>query len=149
MRPRVGLRNLVSRLKQVVLPAPLGPINAWIVPRSTRRLTSRTATKPANSLVRPSVSRTMSSAIERANSPLARLLSQALWQRSRGRAAYITSLVRAMRATAFRSAARISAQSENRLGSVSQRSSRAQEHDRRRGELQQHAEHERRRVAAR
>src|SRR6266699_74661 len=73
MRPCVGLRNLVSRLKQVVLPAPLGPINAWIVPRSTRRLTSRTATKPANSLVRPSVSRTMSLAIERANSPLARL----------------------------------------------------------------------------
>ena len=26
MRPRVGLRNLVSRLKQVVLPAPFGPI---------------------------------------------------------------------------------------------------------------------------
>src|SRR6266571_3902342 len=73
MRPWVGLRNLVSRLKQVVLPAPFGPINAWIVPRSTRRLTSRTATKPANSLVRPSVSRTMSLAIERANSPLARL----------------------------------------------------------------------------
>src|SRR6266566_2027921 len=73
MRPCVGLRNLVSRLKQVVLPAPLGPINAWIVPRSTRRLTSRTATKPANSLVRPSVSRTMSLAIERANSPAARL----------------------------------------------------------------------------
>src|SRR6266571_974273 len=73
MRPCVGLRNLVKRLKQVVLPAPFGPINAWIVPRSTRRLTSRTATKPANSLVRPSVSRTMSLAIERANSPLARL----------------------------------------------------------------------------
>src|ERR1051326_8055380 len=69
MRPSVGLRNLVSRLKQVVLPAPFGPINAWIVPRLTRRFTSRTATKPANSLVRPSVSRTMSLAIERAKFP--------------------------------------------------------------------------------
>ena len=28
MRPRVGVRNLVSRLKQVVLPAPLGPMSA-------------------------------------------------------------------------------------------------------------------------
>jgi hypothetical protein len=29
----VGVRNLVSRLKQVVLPAPLGPISAWMPPR--------------------------------------------------------------------------------------------------------------------
>ena len=50
--PRVGGRNLVSRLKQVVLPAPFGPISAWIVPRSTSRSTPLTATKPANSLVR-------------------------------------------------------------------------------------------------
>ena len=28
IEPDVGTRNLVSRLKQVVLPAPLGPINA-------------------------------------------------------------------------------------------------------------------------
>ena len=28
--PAVGGRNLVSRLKQVVLPAPLGPISAWM-----------------------------------------------------------------------------------------------------------------------
>src|SRR6185503_8279880 len=60
MRPRVGCRNLVSRLKQVVLPAPFGPISAWIVPRATRRLTPFTATKPANSLVRSSVSRIVS-----------------------------------------------------------------------------------------
>src|SRR5262249_11191876 len=60
MRPRVGLKNLVSRLKQVVLPAPLGPISAWMVPRATRRFTPLTATKPANSLVRPSVSRMVS-----------------------------------------------------------------------------------------
>ena len=28
MLPLVGVKNLVSRLKQVVLPAPLGPIRA-------------------------------------------------------------------------------------------------------------------------
>src|SRR6478736_8131933 len=61
MRPRVGLMNFVSRLKQVVLPAPFGPISAWMVPRATRRLTPFTATKPANSLVRFSVSRMKSS----------------------------------------------------------------------------------------
>ena len=33
--PAVGCRNLVSRLKVVVLPAPLGPISAWIAPRRT------------------------------------------------------------------------------------------------------------------
>ncbi len=58
--PRVGVRNFVSRLKQVVLPAPLGPIRAWIAPRRTFRLTSLTATKPLNSLVRPRVSRMIS-----------------------------------------------------------------------------------------
>ncbi len=47
----------MSRLKQVVLPAPFGPISAWMVPRSTRRLTPLTATNPANSLVKSSVSR--------------------------------------------------------------------------------------------
>src|SRR5947207_10920905 len=57
MRPRVGCRNLVSKLKQVVLPAPFGPMSAWMVPRSTRRLTPLTATNPANSLVKSSVSR--------------------------------------------------------------------------------------------
>ena len=34
MVPRVGGRNEVSRLKQVVLPAPFGPISAWICPVS-------------------------------------------------------------------------------------------------------------------
>ena len=37
--PALGSRNLVSRLKTVVLPAPLGPISAWIVPRRTLRST--------------------------------------------------------------------------------------------------------------
>ena len=36
--PRVGVRKCVSRLKQVVFPAPFGPISAWIVPRVTARL---------------------------------------------------------------------------------------------------------------
>ena len=53
MRPRVGVRKCVRRLKQVVLPAPLGPMSAWIVPRRTSRLTSLTATKPRNSFVSP------------------------------------------------------------------------------------------------
>src|SRR5437764_3510878 len=57
MRPELGSRNLVNRLKTVVLPAPFGPIRAWIVPRRTLRSTPRTAAKPRNSLVRPRVSR--------------------------------------------------------------------------------------------
>src|SRR5713101_432789 len=63
MRPRVGARKWVRRLKHVVLPAPLGPMSAWIVPRRTRRLTSLTATKPRNSLVRSWVSRITSLSI--------------------------------------------------------------------------------------
>src|SRR6188474_2835370 len=74
IRPRVGLMNFVSRLKQVVLPAPFGPISAWMVPRATRRLTPFTATKPANSLVRSSVSRMMSPLIDVTRSPQRRLL---------------------------------------------------------------------------
>ena len=58
--PVVGSRNFVSRLKQVVLPAPLGPIRAWIEPRLTERSTFRTARKPANSMVSPRASRTIS-----------------------------------------------------------------------------------------
>src|ERR1700726_1041971 len=62
IRPAEGFRNLVNRLKHVVLPAPFGPINAWILPRRTRRSTSRTAKNPANSFVNPWVSRMNSSA---------------------------------------------------------------------------------------
>src|SRR5215831_4459644 len=57
MLPRVGSRKCVSRLKQVVFPAPFGPIRAWMLPRLTLRLTSLTATKPLNSLVSARVSR--------------------------------------------------------------------------------------------
>ena len=46
----------------VVLPAPFGPISAWICPRRTCRSTLSTAVKPLNSLVSPRVSR-MSSLI--------------------------------------------------------------------------------------
>jgi hypothetical protein len=62
--PVVGSRNFVSRLKQVVLPAPLGPMSAWIEPRTTERLTLLTAVNPLNSLVSWRVSR-MTSLISR------------------------------------------------------------------------------------
>ena len=39
MLPLLGGRNLVSRLKNVVLPAPLGPMSAWMWPRCTFRST--------------------------------------------------------------------------------------------------------------
>src|SRR6185369_5766766 len=41
----------VIRLKSVLLPAPFGPIKAWIEPSSTFRLTSLTATRPPNRIV--------------------------------------------------------------------------------------------------
>src|SRR4029078_5769374 len=55
MRPLVGCRNLVARLKTVVLPAPFGPISAWIEPRWTSSVRSRTAVKPRKLLVSPSI----------------------------------------------------------------------------------------------
>src|SRR5688572_13481607 len=63
MDPRVGCRNLVSRLKQVVLPAPFGPISAWMLPRFTARSTPFTAKKPPNSLVSPDAARMISSLV--------------------------------------------------------------------------------------
>src|SRR5882724_13013336 len=62
--PALGSRNFVKRLKTVVLPAPFGPISAWIVPRRIVRSTPCTAVKPRNSLVRPWVSRMTSSTCE-------------------------------------------------------------------------------------
>src|SRR5690242_8163771 len=64
MVPEVGARNLVSRLKVVVLPAPLGPISPWMTPRRTLRLTLSTATKPLNSFARPRASRMISPLID-------------------------------------------------------------------------------------
>src|SRR5271165_313415 len=59
--PWVGARNFVSILKTVVLPAPLGPIKAWIAPRRTFKETSLTAMNPLNSFARFLVSRMQSS----------------------------------------------------------------------------------------
>src|SRR5215218_1957954 len=47
-------------LKSVVLPAPFGPINPWIVPRGMARSTLLTAVRPPNRLVSPVALRTTS-----------------------------------------------------------------------------------------
>src|SRR2546430_11275493 len=57
MLPEVGSRTPVIRLNVVLFPAPLGPIKAKIVPQSTSKLTSSTAAKPPNFLVKPSTLR--------------------------------------------------------------------------------------------
>lgn len=56
--PAVGLRNPVSRLNRVVLPAPLGPTRACTLPSATSRSTPSTARNPRNSLVSPRARRT-------------------------------------------------------------------------------------------
>ena len=56
IEPDDGDRKPVRRLNSVVLPAPLGPTSAWMVPSVTERLTSETALNPRNSLVRERVS---------------------------------------------------------------------------------------------
>src|ERR1700730_2647922 len=55
MRPAVGAICPLSRLKKVVLPAPLGPITECRAPSSTSRVTALTAVSAPNSLVSPSV----------------------------------------------------------------------------------------------
>src|SRR5262244_4203995 len=57
IEPRLGRRNPVNRLKQVVLPAPLGPIRPTISPLSTVRSTRLTAASPPKSRVSSRVSR--------------------------------------------------------------------------------------------
>ena len=57
--PRSGLRWPVMRLKKVVLPAPLGPITAWVSPASRSNDTSRVATKPAKAFHSPAMVRSM------------------------------------------------------------------------------------------
>src|SRR5919201_510516 len=57
MVPFVAGKKRVGRLKQVVLPAPFGPISAWMVPRNTLKSTRLTATNPRNSLESPRISR--------------------------------------------------------------------------------------------
>src|SRR5262249_51229418 len=55
-RPAVGCRGPVIRLDNVDLPAPFGPMTAAIWPSGTAMLTSDTARKPPNDLVRPCTS---------------------------------------------------------------------------------------------
>src|SRR5436190_17271935 len=59
-RPAVGLYTPVSMLKNVVFPAPFGPIRLTIAPCGTVNETSSTATRPPNSLRRRSVWRSTS-----------------------------------------------------------------------------------------
>src|SRR5262245_30887168 len=55
MRPEVGPCWPVSRLKNVVLPAPLGPMTEWSDPSSTSSVTSLTAVSAPKAFVRRSV----------------------------------------------------------------------------------------------
>src|SRR4051812_2541613 len=66
MVPPVGSRKRVRRLKSVVLPAPFGPITAWMLPRRTFRFTPSTAVKPLKLRLRSCVCRTYSLAGEAA-----------------------------------------------------------------------------------
>src|SRR3954466_5629719 len=53
--PRVGFTSPDSRLTSVVLPAPFGPITAWISPTVSSSDTSFTATRPPKRLVSAAV----------------------------------------------------------------------------------------------
>src|SRR5215813_2210506 len=55
MRPLVGRRTPVRQLKNVLLPAPFGPMIARISPRGTAKLTLLSAVSPPNRTVSPSV----------------------------------------------------------------------------------------------
>ena len=58
MRPSLGGNNPLSRLKNVVLPAPLGPMIVRTPPAGMVSETSFTATKPENRRVNRSVLKT-------------------------------------------------------------------------------------------
>src|SRR3712207_841705 len=62
MRPRSGRANPETRLKSVVLPAPLGPISAVIEPRRTSSVAPSTALTPPKRLTTSSTSRMRSPA---------------------------------------------------------------------------------------
>ena len=55
--PELGLSKPVSRLKNVVLPAPLGPMSAVMAPRSTSQWSTLTAVRPPNRRVMLSATR--------------------------------------------------------------------------------------------
>src|SRR5713101_4686765 len=64
MLPEDGLRSPDSMSSKVDLPAPFGPITAWISPLAASSETSRTATSPPKRLVSPAArSRTSRSSI--------------------------------------------------------------------------------------
>src|SRR5262245_51001114 len=54
IRPLSAGSTPVTRLKKVVLPAPFGPINAWMWPVATCVLSSWSAWKPPERVVSPS-----------------------------------------------------------------------------------------------
>src|SRR5579862_6986235 len=57
MRPPVGVSTPVRQLKKVLLPAPFGPMMAWVLPRSTAKLTCDSAARPPNRTDSMSVAR--------------------------------------------------------------------------------------------
>src|SRR3954465_10761076 len=63
MVPLVGGRSPESRLVSVDLPAPLGPMTAWMRPRQRSTETSLTAARPPKRLVRCVAESRISSAI--------------------------------------------------------------------------------------
>src|SRR5262249_2713330 len=65
IRPEVGRSTPVTQLKNVLLPAPLGPMIARTCPRGTEMLTALTAVSPPKRIVRPSVRRIADAAAPR------------------------------------------------------------------------------------
>src|SRR3990172_6734648 len=57
IRPPVGGRTPVTQLKNVLLPAPLGPMMARISPAGSEKVTLLRAVRPPNRMVSPSVRR--------------------------------------------------------------------------------------------
>ena len=74
------------RLKSVVLPAPFGPMIAWIAPLRTWKLTSLTATSPPKPLVRPLTSRTSSRSFHSTGAAAATGSTSGRWTASRSAA---------------------------------------------------------------
>src|SRR6185436_797182 len=64
-RPEVGRSTPVTQLKNVLLPAPLGPMIARTCPRGTEMLTLLTAVRPPKRMVRASVRRIADAAAPR------------------------------------------------------------------------------------
>src|SRR5580765_8015176 len=86
IEPLVGRRKPLRRLKQVVLPAPFGPIRPTISPLSTLSSTSLTAARPPKNRVSPRVSRSATKSGRRARrrrrrGPPRPELAELPWQR--------------------------------------------------------------------